>query len=195
VKLATAATLCALAFLTAATSAQASSCPGESPREQRFAEWGDDGDYFLAPGGDFEPGTSSWTLQRGAAPLAGASPDGWGVSLAIPPGGTATSPPICVAEGYTHGRMFGQAIGSLRAVGALIRVDVLAAEDGDRLARIPGLLGVDRRWEPTSRFGLGEGSFDLDPDTGLGEIRLRFATIGPATALVDGVYIDPRARN
>ena len=79
-------TLSLLAVLLAAGSAQAASCPGEAQHSQRFADWGDDGDYFLAPGGDFETADHGWTLQRGAAPLADASPDGWGVSLSIPPG-------------------------------------------------------------------------------------------------------------
>jgi hypothetical protein len=57
------------------------------------------------------------------------------------------------------------------------------------------VLGVDRRWDPTETFPLGSERFELDPETGLGEIRLRFTTVGPASALVDGVYIDPRARN
>jgi hypothetical protein len=188
-------TLCLLAALLAATSAQAASCPGEAQHEQRFADWGDDGDYFLAPGGDFESADHGWVLQRGAAPLAGASPDGWGVSLAIPPAAQATSPAICVAPGYEHARMFGQAIAALRGLGSLVKVDVLDAETNARLTRLPSLLGVDRRWDPTSRFLLGEDLFDLDPLTGLGAVRLRFTGLGPATALVDGVYVDPSARN
>lgn len=196
-KFAIAAAICLLSALAAATSAQASasSCPGEAPHELRFGDWGDDGDYFLAPGGDFESPSGGWTLERGAAEVADASPDDWGVSLSIPPAGSATSPPICVADGYRHGRMFGQSIGIPRNLGTLMRVDVLDADTGARIARIPGLLALDRSWDPTSIFLLGAGNFLLDPVSGLGEIRLRFTTLGPATALIDGVYIDPSARN
>ena len=188
-------TLCLLTALLAAASAQAADCPGEAQHEHRFAEWGDDGDYFLAPGGDFEAADHGWNLQRGAAPLAGASPDGWGLSLSLPPAGAATSPEICVAAGYEHARMFGQAVGALRRLGGVVKVDVLDAETNIRLTRWPSLLGVDRDWDATSRFLLGEDAFGLDPLTGLGAVRVRFTGLGPATALVDGVYIDPSARN
>ena len=42
---------------------------------------------------------------------------------------------------------------------------------------------------------LGEDDFDLDPTTGLGEVRLRFTAIGPSQTMLDDVYIDPSARN
>lgn len=185
---------CLLTALIASSSAQAATCPGEGAHSQRFAQWGDDGDYFLAPGGDFATGARAWSLQRGATTIADAAPDGFGTALSLPPGAAATSPPICVAPGYTHGRMFGQATGSLRALGSIVSVDVLDADGSSRPARL-GLLRFDRSWDPSGRFLLREDYFDLNPDTGLGEVRLRFTAIGPATALVDDVYIDPSARN
>ena len=194
-RIAIAAALGLLVVMLSAAPASAADCPGEAPREQPFLEWGDDGSYFLAPGGDFDSSASGWTLQRGASVVADASPDGWGASLSLPAGGSATSPPICVAPGYTHGRMFGQATGALRGLGSLIRVDVLEADTNARVGRLPSLLGVDRRWDATRRFGLDEDDFDLDPQTGLGAVRVKLTTLGPATSLIDGVYIDPRARN
>ena len=191
-KTALVAVACLLTALIASSSAQAATCAGEGTHSQRFADWGDDGDYFLAPGGDFESSSPAWTLQRGAT--VGDAAYGAGAALSLPPGASATSPPICVAPGYTHGRMFGAATGSGRVLGSIVKVDVLDADSGSRPSRL-GLLRFDRSWDPSDRFLLGEDDFDLDPDTGLGEVRLRFTTIGPAQALLDDVYIDPSARN
>lgn len=194
-RLAIAAALGLLVAMLSAAPAAAADCPGQAPAEHPFLEWGDDGSYFLAPGGGFESTEAGWTLQRGAAVVGDAAPDGWGASLSLPAGGSATSPPICVAPGYTHGRMFGQATGALRSFGALIRVDVVDANTNARVGRLPSLLGVDRRWDPTGRFVLDEDDFDLDPATGLGAVRVKLTAYGPASSLVDDVYIDPRARN
>ena len=107
---------CVLTALIVSSSAQAATCAGEGTHSQRFADWGDDGDYFLAPGGDFESSSPAWTLQRGAT--VGDAASGTGAALSLPPGASATSPPICVAPGYTHGRMFGAATGSAARVSA-----------------------------------------------------------------------------
>ena len=185
---------CLLTALIASSPAQAATCAGEGAHSQRFAEWGDNGDYFLAPGGDFATGAPAWSLQRGATTVADAAPDDFGTALSLPPGAAATSPPICVAPGYTHGRMFGQATGPLRVLGSLVKVDVLEADGSSGPARL-ALMRLDGSWDPSARFLLGEDDFDLVPATGLGEVRLRFTSVGPATALLDDVYIDPSARN
>ena len=183
---------CLLTALIVSSSAQAATCAGEGTHSQRFAAWGDTGDYFLAPGGDFESSTPPWTLQRGAT--GGDATSGTGSALSLPPGAAATSPPICVAPGYTHGRMFGQATGPLRVLGSFVKVDVLEADGSSGPARL-ALMRLDRSWDPSARFLLGEDDFDLDPATGLGEVRLRFTSVGLATTLLDDVYIDPSARN
>ena len=53
----------------------------------------------------------------------------------------------------------------------------------------------DPRLSPTDRFALDETAFGLDPVTGTATIRLVFDSVGDRAALVDDVYIDPRARN
>ena len=183
---------CLLTALIVSSSAQAATCAGEGTHSQRFANWGDTGDYFLAPGGDFESSSTAWTLQRGAT--VGDAASGTGAALSLPPGAAATSPPICVAPGYTHGRMFGASAGPARVLGSIVKVDVLEADGGSRPSKL-ALLRFDRSWDPTDRFMLGEDDFDLDPTTGLGEVRLRFTAIGPAQTVLDDVYIDPSARN
>jgi hypothetical protein len=50
-------------------------------------------------------------------------------------------------------------------------------------------------WDATRRFDFDEDAFGLDPETGTGEIRLRLTADGPGTAVLDGVYIDPKMRH
>ena len=90
--------------------------------------------------------------------------------------------------------MFGAATGSLRGLASIVKVDVLDADSRSRPSKL-ALLRFDRSWDPSDRFLLGEDDLDLDPDTGLGEVRLRFTAIGPAQTVLDDVYIDPSARN
>jgi len=164
-------------------------CPDQAPNENPFVDWDDAGNYFLAPGGDFDSGPS-WALEGGAQLAPGLGPDGWGSSLAIPPSGSATSPPICVAPGYTHGRMFGQATEKPGRDRARVTVDVLygARESSERLR-------LQEDWDATRSFDFAERAFELDPETQTGEIRLRLTADGPGTAVLDGVYIDPKMRH
>lgn len=81
------------------------SCP-ETPVTKAFARFGDDADYSLAPGGDFETG-SGWTLKSGAKFASGN--ESFGVSpgtrsLKLPLGAVAISPEFCVDETNPHFR-------------------------------------------------------------------------------------------
>lgn len=75
-----------------------------------FARFGDDGNYFLVPNGDFESGSTGWTLSRGASVGAGNEPydvSGPGKSsLHLAPGSTALGPKTCVNLFTPHARMF-----------------------------------------------------------------------------------------
>jgi hypothetical protein len=166
------------------------SCPDEPAASQPFLAWGDDDTYFLAPSGDFESGAPGWTLDGGAALVD--SPGGTGTALSLPPGATATSPPICVTRNHVSARLFGQAFEGPRRDRARISVDV---------AGPTGLITADRNirvedsWQPTRQFRLGASFFDLDPVSLTTEIRMRFVTDGPATAVLDDLWVDPKARN
>ena len=178
------AALGALALAPAAASASA--CPDEPPSSQVFSAFGDLDNYFLAPGGDFEA-EAGWTLSDGAAIVAGSS----GSVLALPEDATAVSPPICVAQGYPHGRMFGATTSTRRD--AKVRVAVIY--DGEHGKDSAKLKLRDTALTPTNRFALDETAFGLDPVTGTATVRLAFESAADATALIDDVYIDPRARN
>jgi hypothetical protein len=181
----------ALAIAPAAQAAQPiGTCPDEPPSSQPFLAYdGDDGTYFPAPSGDFESGAPGWTFD-GAAALVD-SPAGTGTSVSIPPGASATSPPICVSRAHVSARLYGQAFEGPRRDRARIDVDVVSPL---------GLVTADRNirvldtWAPTRVFRLGASFFDLDPTTLTTQIRLRFTTQGPATAVLDDLWIDPSAR-
>src|ERR1700684_1295972 len=76
-------------LLVSAAQASATSCPSLTV-SQPFAQWGDQSDYALVPGGDFE--TPQWTLQNGAAIVRGSEPYAvtgtlGNSSLSLPAGG------------------------------------------------------------------------------------------------------------
>jgi hypothetical protein len=164
-------------------------CPGEPPSSQVFWDYDADSDfYFLAPGGDFAA-NSGWDLDDGATRINGV--------LAMPAGSEAVSPPICVRQGYPHGRMYGAASGLFASLPgdlgkAKLRVEVIY--NGDEGTESGTLKFSAGSLKPTDRFVLDERAFGLDPVTGNATIRLVFKSRGIATALVDDVFIDPRAR-
>jgi hypothetical protein len=80
--------------------AQAACTP--MPTAQSFAKFGDTAEYYLAPGGSFESGTTTgWTLTGGASFVSGNENIGvtsGSKSLSLPVGATATSPSFCVDD-------------------------------------------------------------------------------------------------
>lgn len=159
--------------------------------ENPFLGWGDPGNYFLAPGGDFENGAEGWALSGGATLESGSSPEGWGTSLNLPKDATALSPPICVADGYTHGRMFGQALGDNRRPKAQVEVEVLYSSG----KAVSDDVRVQANWDATRSFSFDEAEYVLDPVTGTDTIQLLLTGDGATDALLDQVYIDPTHRH
>lgn len=165
-------------------------CPDQPASSQPFLAYGDDDSYFPAPSGDFESGAPGWTLDGGASLID--SPAGTGTALSLPPGASAVSPPICVTRNHVSARLFGQAFNDSRRDRARINVDI-AGPTG--LLTVDKNIRVDDGWAPTRPFRLGASFFDLDPVSGTTEIRMRFVTDGPATAVLDDLWIDPKARD
>lgn len=179
-----------LAFAPAAQAAPPiGTCPDEPPSSQPFLAYGDDDTYFLAPGGDFESGAPGWELADGAALVD--SPGATGAAVSLPPGASATSPSICVSRAHVSARLFGQAFDGPRRDRAKIDVDVISPVG---LVTSEKNIRVQDEWQPTRQFRLGAGLFDLDPTTLTTQIQLRFTTEGPATAVLDDLWIDPSAR-
>lgn len=182
-------TLVAIGALAFAPSALANPCPDQTPITNPFLEWGDTDDYFLAPGGDFESGAEGWELD-GASLEPGISSD-QGTSLAIAPGDSATSPPICVAQGHRHARMFGAAVESRKSSRAHVRVTVIYADGAERVS----VMHLDDEWAPTRTIPLSEKDFDLESEGDTSSIQIRFEAVGASTALLDDIFVDPRSRH
>ncbi|MDO9355532.1 MAG: hypothetical protein Q7T55_17655 [Solirubrobacteraceae bacterium] len=72
------------------------------PTKQAFSKWGDTAEYYPAPGGSFETGTTTgWKLTTGAKIVSGNETLGvtsGSKALQLPVGATATSPEFCVDE-------------------------------------------------------------------------------------------------
>lgn len=170
------------ATLLIAPAAQASAC--DDVLEQPFLDFGDQGLYSLVPGGDFEsPG--AWELDGEATLLDG--------SLALPSRSVATSPSICVTADHTHLRMFGRSLDGGEK--GRLRVKVLYGHDEDE--QTASKLDTTGSWAPLDQLDLDEELFELDPQTGTGQIKLRFRVNGSERhgVAVDSVYVDPRSRS
>ncbi len=84
--------------------------------EQVFAPWGDRHNYVLAPDGGFEAGGSGWSLRGDAQVVEGnesyyANEATDSRSLSLPPGSSASSPPICMSLDTPLIRMFARNTG------------------------------------------------------------------------------------
>lgn len=92
------ATTTAASAVQTATSQAPAACPLQ-PVSKAFANLGDDADYSLAPGGNFESGAAGWTFKGGASIVSGNESlgvAGGSKSLRLPPLAVAVSPPFCV---------------------------------------------------------------------------------------------------
>lgn len=152
-----------------------------------FAPLGDNNDYFLAPGGDFE-GTLEWStsgpvVQRWthpALPMAGST------GLVMGAGGSATSPKICADElrpTLRFGAWAYQGVGSLK---------VEAIEDDGKvvlLGRLSGANFTTGGATPSVSFASLLG-VTLDDSK---HVRLRL-TVESGIWVADAVYIDPYMR-
>jgi len=158
-----------------------------------FSPWGDNNDYFLAPGGSFE-GTADqvgWTLSN-ATLTSGNEPflvndPGDSQSLTIAGGGSATSPYFCVDNTMSSLRFFAQQV----SAGGGLRVQALVQTSGgvttEPLARL--FDGSLPDWAPTDPIatdfaGLADGQTLT--------VALRFTVRSSAASWqIDDVHVDP----
>jgi hypothetical protein len=163
------------------------------PVSTPFSQWGDNNDYFLAPGGSFE-GTADqvdWTLSN-ATLTSGNEPflvndSGDSQSLTIAGGGSATSPYFCVDNTMSSLRFFAQQV----SAGGGLRVQALVQTSGgvttEPLARL--FDGSMPAWAPTDPIatdfsGLADGQTLT--------VALRFAVrSSSASWQIDDVHVDP----
>jgi len=202
---ATAALIAIAAFAASASAASAGvlvasapSCDGQS-LAQPFTPWLDYASYTDLPGGDFEADGAGWSTTATTAVVAGnesyyvgnASDD---KSLAIPAGGSATSPSICVGLEHPTLRFFARrrSTGLLASLSSL-RVEALVELQGGAILPVPiGTVLNDTSWQPTLPMVMVGNLLPLLP----GEhtpIAFRFTAVGGNWS-VDDVKVDPYGR-
>jgi len=169
--------------------ATATGCADQS-LGQPFRPWADLASYTLHPGGDFER-RAGWTLAGGASIVDGNEPAFVGSatdshSLAIPSGGGATSPSLCVGIEHPDMRFFATASNPTATLG----VEVLFEDSmGNVRSASIGVVAGSTRWAPTAPFPLAVNLLPLLPDSRTA-VAFRFSASG-GSFRIDDVYVDP----
>ncbi len=176
--------------------ASAPSCSDEV-LEKPFARWLDPLTYHLAPDGGFEQGAAGWSLSK-AKVVSGNEPfyvhgAGESKSLAVSPGGSATTPTMCARLDKPVMRFFAKSSGGLLSL-SMLYVDVLFETAGGRVASLPvGVVLPTTKWKPTLPLPVLASLLPLLPDEQT-PIAFRFRPVGSATWTIDDVYLDPGRR-
>jgi hypothetical protein len=170
----------------------------DQPLTRPFLPWLDLMRYELAPGGAFEGRRSAWKLRTGAEIVNGneshyvrSRKDSQ--SLALPPGSSAISPPMCVGLLHPTLRAFARNEGSLLSA---MRVTVLFEDALGNIQRLPiGVMVGQRRWAPTLPVPVVANLLPLLPHERTA-VAFKFAPLGAGGAWrIDDVYVDPMRRS
>lgn len=159
-----------------------------------FTRWQDDQSYTLVPGGGFEA-AGAWSLAGGATIVGGNEPffahaAGEHQALMLPPGGAATSKPMCVSLQHPTIRMF---VRNLGPKFSFFRLQAIYKDATGMLQTVEfAKLAATPRWWPSPAIAyLVNVDVPLDGD-GTTAVAFRFVGLTGVT-LVDDVYVDPRA--
>ena len=165
----------------------------DSTARQVFAPWGDSSYYARLFNGNFESGSTGWSLSGGARIVSGNEPFFVGDaddshSLLLPSGSSAYSATVCFALSDWHLRLLAKNVG---ASSGQLRVQVI----------VPSLLGVlsvldggtvsaGNTWQPSPRLALLLSN--VTSLLGTKAVAFRFTPVGAGAAFqVDDVYLDP----
>jgi hypothetical protein len=174
-----------------------SDCDG-AQLSQPFSPWGDDNQYKLAPGGDFEGSLSGWTFAGGAKKVAGSEPFkatgvAGGSSVSVPAGGSVTTAPSCVNAAYPSFRFFAKSSGGLLGLLPAMKVDLVYHDNLLGLVAIPaGIVLPSGQWKPTAPMLTLAAVAGLVSNGGA-PLSVRFTSLA-GTWNVDDVFIDPLQR-
>ena len=176
--------------------ASAENCAAQE-LSQPFLPWADPADYMLAPDGGFEEGGSTWSLEDGAAVVAGneshyVRDPGDSHSLKLPAGSSAKSDALCVGNEHPTIRLFVRNTGS--ALSAL-RVKVHVELAGGDVHSLPiGFVGGDSSWQPTRPIAIRVNN--LVPPGEYTPVAFEFTALGSGgNWQIDDVYVDPYRRS
>jgi hypothetical protein len=181
--------------------ASAPSCDNGAT-SQPFTSWGDDNNYFLAPGGNFESGAAGWTL-NGARVVGDQEPwrvnrDNGSRALQVPAGRSVVSPTMCVGIENPSMRFFAhRSGGGLLAAASQLVVTARVETSLGLVIEVPvgtiNVLSNGTTWNRTPTQIVLASLLPLLP----GEhtpVQFRFAAVGTADWVIDDVFVDPRCR-
>jgi hypothetical protein len=182
-----------VAVLALPATASADDCP-DLPAAPVFAQFGDQADYSLVPGADFESSTAGWSLDdagiTGGSETYAVGGDNGKRSLRIDSDGQAISPPICVSARHPSFRLFSRRVSNnWGALTVKLRWTDTSGQTHDTVVGTIGS-GVKNVWSPSPSFALAttlpiptDGSLMarivFDPEDWGGDYA------------IDDVYVDP----
>jgi hypothetical protein len=161
-----------------------------SALSQPFAKWGDNNQYKIVPGGNFEGSLSGWTLTGGARVVSGG--DSYGVgnkSVYLPAGASVTTPFTCVNAAYPSFRLFARNNSLLATIvpQVVYKLPLLG-----NVALPIGAAALSPNWNPTLPMLTASAVTGL-LNGGTAQVALRFTAILGASN-VDDIYVDPMMR-
>jgi hypothetical protein len=169
---------------------------------QPFAQWNDDNQYFLAPGGNFEGDLSDWDL-NGASAVSGQEPwrvagDNGSRALNIPAGHSVVSPTICVGIEHPTMRFFAhRSGGGLLGAASTLLVTARTETSLGLVLEVPvgtiTALTNGTQWNKTPTQVVLSSLLPLLPGDHT-PIQFRFTAVGTANWVIDDVFVDPRMR-
>jgi hypothetical protein len=200
-------TLGVVALATAVAPSMASAECLEEPVSPLFQAYGDDGDYFQVPGGNFALSTSGWYMERAKLDTRDALKPGSDAphlvetksqSLRMDTNSWIVSPPICVDAKRPHFRFFAYKKGG--TVGALnARLLYVNGADGKWNVAQVGSLDPSQytSWELTPQLELAK-ALPIQADESM-QVRFVFDYNNEEAGtkgqwFVDELYVDPYRR-
>src|SRR3954467_7072622 len=173
--------------------ASAQSCD-DSPITQPFSRFGDSANYKKI--GNFESGTSGWTLAGGAKVVAGNETYKVGgtadaKSLLLPSGSNAVSPFTCVGLNQPSLRLFAKRNSALLGLVSTLNVQIQVQTSlglSVWLPVLPGDLGGSS-WHPPAQMPRSANILPLSASDKT-PVRFRFTPLLGAWQ-IDDVYVDP----
>lgn len=184
------ATLAGAATAQAATAARSGglACPNQT-LSRPFLRWLDPANYVLLQNGSLEK-TTGWSLSGGARLVAGNESFSVNstrdrMSLSLPAGSSATSPPMCITLLHPTLRFFALNSGNPTSI---LQVDAVVKLLGLRLTLPVGVLLAGSDWQPTLPLPFLTNLLAPMSST----VSFRFAPLGSSGGWrIDDVYLDP----
>lgn len=180
------------------SAAAANSC-GTRTTKKAFSKFGDQGDYYLVPGGSFEA-AAGWTLAGGAKLVAGnethylnASTDR--SSLQIPVGGSAATPWLCIGKDEPTIRYVARTSGGLNWSSLNTTIEMRGSTGSVvnvYLGQLTPLLFGSWTATPVYSYAVWTNQSWLFGTGDSVQVRFRFDVQGTGAAWsLDDVFVDP----